>query len=98
LQKRKDELEYDIQALELEKRKLAPPPPPKRKPKPKPAPPAVVWPRQHRVQPGDTLRSIAEYYYRDAGLWEQIYEANRDKIDRGLPREGEVLSIPEPVH
>ena len=54
-------------------------------------------PRRHQVRPGDTLRSIAEYYYHDAGLWEQIYEANRDKVDRGLPREGSVLSIPEPV-
>lgn len=98
LRKRKDELKYDIQALELEQRKLSPPPPPpKPKPKPKPAPPAVVWPRRHQVGPTDTLRSIAEYYYHDAGLWEQIYEANRDKVDRGLPREGAVLSIPEPV-
>jgi nucleoid-associated protein YgaU len=58
----------------------------------------VVWPRQHQVKPGDTLRSIAEYYYHDAGLWEQIYEANRDKVERGLPREGAVLTIPQPLH
>jgi len=98
LQKTKDELEYEIRALELEKRKLAPPPPPKPKPKPKPRPaPAPVWPRRHQVRPGDTLRSVAESYYKDASLWEQIYEANRDKIERGLPREGAVLTIPEPV-
>ena len=102
LRKRKEELEYDIQALELEKRKLStaplpPKPRPKPKPKPKPAPAAVAWPRLHQVGPADTLRSLAEYYYHDAGLWERIYDANRDKIDRGLPRPGAVLSIPEPV-
>lgn len=98
LQKRKDELEYEIRALELEKRRLAPPPPPPPpKPKPKPKKPEIVWPRRHQVKPGDTLRSIADTYYGDAGLWERIYEANRDKIERGLPREGSVLSVPEPL-
>jgi nucleoid-associated protein YgaU len=83
--------------LELEKRKLdPPPPPPPPKPHPKPKAPAVVWPRKHQVRPGDTLRSIAQYYYGDAAQWEQIYDANRDKVERGLPREGVVMSIPAP--
>ena len=49
-----------------------------------------------KVAAGDTLRSLALKYYGDANLWEQIYEPNRDKVDRGLPREGETLTIPEP--
>jgi hypothetical protein len=96
LEKKKDELEYDISTLELKKRGFFPPPPPPPKPKPKPVKHPPTWPRQHQVKPGDTLRSIAQYYYNDAGLWDQIYDANRDKIDRGLPQEGAVLIIPEP--
>ncbi|MDD5656391.1 MAG: hypothetical protein PHF00_03955 [Elusimicrobia bacterium] len=96
LEKRKDELEYALSVLSLEKRKLLPPPAPKRAPaKPKPAP-VVVWPRYRQVRPGDTLRSIAQEFYRDAARWELIYEANRDKVERGLPRTGAVLEIPDP--
>lgn len=32
------------------------------------------------VQPGDTLRSIAQDQYGDATLWPRIYDANRDVI------------------
>jgi nucleoid-associated protein YgaU len=32
------------------------------------------------VQPGDTLRSIAEREYGDATQWPRIYDANRDVI------------------
>jgi len=96
LRKKKDELEYEVSSLELEKRRLTPPPPPS-PPKPKPKPvPAPVWPRSHQVRPGETLRSIAQHYYQDASLWERIYEANRSQIERGLPKEGATLSIPEP--
>jgi len=64
------------------------------RPKPRPAPPA--WPKKHRVAAGDTLRSLAGKYYGDPNLWEKIYDANPDKVDRGLPVEGAVLTIPPP--
>ena len=35
---------------------------------------------EYVVQPGDTLQSIAEQQYGDAGLWPRIYDANRDAI------------------
>ena len=54
------------------------------------------YPRNHRVAAGETLRSIASQEYGDPSLWELIYQSNPDKIDRGLPREGEVLLIPAP--
>ena len=64
------------------------------KPLPQPAPPA--WPKRHKVAPGDTLRSIAAKFYGDPNLWEKIYDANRDTVDRGVPTEGAVLIIPSP--
>jgi nucleoid-associated protein YgaU len=48
------------------------------------------------VQAGDTLRKLAEKYYGDPAQWESIYEANPDKIERGLPVEGTTLTIPKP--
>ncbi|MFH2202392.1 MAG: hypothetical protein ABIJ96_04715 [Elusimicrobiota bacterium] len=86
-----------------------PPPPnpqpvvrPRREPAPKKKPAAqapapIRYPRRHQVLPGDTLRRLAEKYYGDPTLWEQIYEANPDKIERGLPIEGAVLRIPVPA-
>lgn len=64
------------------------------KPKPKAVPPP--WPKSHRVEAGDTLRSIAGRYYGDPNLWERIYEANREKVQRGLPDEGAILVVPSP--
>jgi len=32
------------------------------------------------VEPGDTLALIARKVYGDAGLWQQIYDANKDTI------------------
>lgn len=93
LQNKKDETEYELKVLQLRVPKPPPPPPPPPKPKPKPAP---VWPRPHTVKPGETLRSIAQQIYGDAGLWEQIYLSNQDKVERGLPVEGAVLLVPEP--
>lgn len=61
---------------------------------PRSGPPA--WPKSHRVATGDTLRSIAGKYYGDPNLWERIYDANPDKVDRGLPVEGAILRIPSP--
>lgn len=62
---------------------------------PRRAPPPA-WPKTHRVAAGDTLRSLAGKYYGDPNLWEKIYDANPAKVDRGLPVEGAVLTIPPP--
>jgi nucleoid-associated protein YgaU len=35
---------------------------------------------EYVVQPGDTLRTIAQQEYGDATLWPRIYDANRDVI------------------
>lgn len=96
LQRRKEETDYDLKEAELRKKAAgepSPPPPVLRKPAPAPAP---TWPREHLVVAGDTLRSLSKTYYNDPELWEQIYEANREKIERGLPQEGATLVIPEP--
>jgi nucleoid-associated protein YgaU len=63
------------------------------------APPRVAppsWPKSHTVVAGDTLRALAAKYYGDPNLWEKIYDANPDAVDRGLPLEGAVLTIPPP--
>lgn len=91
LLKRNDELDY--RAAETAAG-LRPAPRPVALPKPPPPPPA--WPKRHRVVSGDTLRALAGRYYGDPNLWERIYEANPDKVDRGLPLEGETLTIPPP--
>ncbi len=102
MESRAKSLQEEVRALEIQAEQLhykaaqprlpkeTPPPPP-----PKPAAPR--FPRPHAVVPGDTLRSLAAMYYGDPNLWELIYDANPDKIDRGLPQEGSVLTIPPPV-
>jgi LysM repeat protein len=50
--------------------------------------------RTHVVVSGDTLQSIAKEYYGDANQWKKIYNANSDKIERGLPKVGSKLVIP----
>lgn len=67
--------------------------PAKLAPAPKPPEP---FPRQHAVAPGDTLRSIANQHYGNPDLWETIYNANPDRVERGLPQEGSILTIPAP--
>ncbi|MBN1621425.1 MAG: LysM peptidoglycan-binding domain-containing protein [Endomicrobiales bacterium] len=56
----------------------------------------ITWPQHHKVVPGDTLRSIAQRYYNNPNNWQLIYNANKDKIERGQPRLGEELTIPRP--
>lgn len=50
----------------------------------------------YEVQPGDTLRSIAEQQYGDATLWPRVYDANRDVIgpDPDALRAGMQLRLP----
>ena len=50
--------------------------------------------RTHTVKPGDTLQGLALDYYGDSNQWKKIYNANSDKIERGLPRVGAKLVIP----
>lgn len=96
LQKTRDELGYRIEEEKVRQKVLtAPPPEAPRLPKAPPKPPPS-WPRRHVIQPGETLRSLAKKYYGDPNLWEQIYDANRDKVDRGLPQEGAEFLIPAP--
>lgn len=84
--------QLEIEAIDAEFKKQNPPK--------KPAPiikKQEKWPKIHKVMPGDTLRSIAGKYYGNQNLWQLIYDANQDKIYRGLPKEGEILKIPAPV-
>jgi LysM repeat protein len=51
--------------------------------------------RTYTVRAGDTLSSIAEHYYSDAGNWTWIYAANKAKIhDPNSIYVGESLTIP----
>lgn len=92
LLKRNDELDY--RAAEKAAGLLGRPKPVEVKVRAKPAPPA--WPKRHVVKAGDTLRTMAKQYYGDPNLWERIYDANREKVERGLPAEGASLLIPAP--
>ncbi|MBI3549320.1 MAG: hypothetical protein HY078_09800 [Elusimicrobia bacterium] len=90
-QRKLDEMTYKI-----EKPKPPPPPPPlpvERVPRVRVAP---AFPKRYAVEAGDTLRSIAKDQYGDASLWELIYNANRDKVERGIPQEGAILVLPVP--
>lgn len=57
---------------------------------------ANQWPKYHAVVQGETLRQIAQVYYNDPGKWQTIYKANKDKINRGQPVIGSILTIPAP--
>ena len=92
LLKRNEELEY--RAAEKAAGLVGKPKPaPVRKIR-KPAPPS--WPKRHVVKAGETLRTMAKEYYGDPNQWEKIYDANREKVERGLPAEGATLIIPAP--
>jgi nucleoid-associated protein YgaU len=60
--------------------------------------PLVAEATTYTVQPGDTLRSIAEDQYGDAELWPRIYEANRDEIGSNPDNlvAGTTLKLPPP--
>jgi nucleoid-associated protein YgaU len=51
---------------------------------------------EYVVQPGDTLRTIAEQHYGDPGMWPRIYDANRDVIgpDPDALQAGTTLHLP----
>lgn len=48
----------------------------------------------HRVVNGETLADVALLYYKDKTRWVDIYEANRDRIDKGSLEAGQILIIP----
>ncbi len=54
------------------------------------------WPKLHKVENGETLRSISLKYYGTPENWKLIFDENQDKIKRGIPQEGEILIIPPP--
>lgn len=57
---------------------------------------ASLWPRKHRVAPGDTLSAVAVQYYGDGRLFSVILKANPHiKTPRAL-RIGDVITIPDP--
>ena len=50
--------------------------------------------RMHTVVRGDNLESLAEKYYGDKSQWVKLFEANRDKIEKGSLEAGQVILIP----
>ena len=50
--------------------------------------------RMHTVENGDNLESLAEKYYGDKTQWVKLYEANKDKIEKGSLKTGQVILIP----
>lgn len=48
----------------------------------------------YKVKGHETLPELAEKYYGKRSMWTKIYEANKDKIEKGSLKEGEVLFIP----
>jgi nucleoid-associated protein YgaU len=51
--------------------------------------------RTHVLKRGDTLMSLARYYYNDASKWRAIHEANLDQIqDPNVVYVGQTLVIP----
>ncbi|MFH1369058.1 MAG: LysM peptidoglycan-binding domain-containing protein [Elusimicrobiota bacterium] len=57
----------------------------------KAAPPGV---RTYKVVSGDTMMSLAEKYYGKKSQWVQIYQANKDKIEKGALKPGQMIIIP----
>lgn len=59
--------------------------------------PAAAWAVcdvDYRVQPGDTLFSIAEYHYGDRGRWTLIYYGNQSRLTGPVAEPGKTLYIP----
>jgi len=51
--------------------------------------------REYVIKSGDSLSKIAKAYYGDANKWNEIFEANRDKIkDANMIHPGQKIIIP----
>lgn len=50
--------------------------------------------RIHTVAASDNLQSLAEKYYGDKENWIKIYEANKDRIEKGSLQTGQTILIP----
>ena len=56
-----------------------------------PSPPT----RDYTIKSGDSLSKIAKEFYGNAGDWQKIYQANKDKIkDPNLIHPGQKIIIP----
>ena len=55
----------------------------------------AVTVRRYTVKEGDTLISLSKEFYGDERKWVIIYEANKDRIEKGVLRPGQVLAVPE---
>ncbi|OGR84207.1 MAG: hypothetical protein A2636_03510 [Elusimicrobia bacterium RIFCSPHIGHO2_01_FULL_64_10] len=62
--------------------------------RPRTGPKKPPEPGFYTVQKGDTLTSIAQKVYGDSKRWKEIYNANKDKMEKGLAKPGAVLTIP----
>ena len=61
----------------------------------RPAQPSGPVSRDYTVKSGDSLSKIAKQFYGNAGEWQKIYQANRDKIkDPNLIHPGQKIIIP----
>jgi nucleoid-associated protein YgaU len=59
---------------------LATPPPPEAAPAPATPPPAETGPRTYKVASGDTLAKISKQFYGTPTRWQEILQANHDKL------------------
>jgi nucleoid-associated protein YgaU len=51
--------------------------------------------RNYTIKSGDSLSKIARDFYGDAGEWQKIYQANKDKIkDPNMIYPGQKIIIP----
>ncbi|OGS25952.1 MAG: hypothetical protein A2297_05270 [Elusimicrobia bacterium RIFOXYB2_FULL_48_7] len=55
---------------------------------------AQSGPKTHTVKEGESLPELAQKYYNDSSQWKKIYDANKNKIERGQVSPGQVLVIP----
>jgi nucleoid-associated protein YgaU len=61
----------------------------------RPAEKQTPAPRDYTIRSGDSLSKIAKQFYGDAGQWQKIYQANKDKIkDPDLIHPGQKIIIP----
>ncbi|OGS03726.1 MAG: hypothetical protein A2339_07965 [Elusimicrobia bacterium RIFOXYB12_FULL_50_12] len=50
--------------------------------------------KTHKVLDGETLPLLAEKYYGNKSEWLKIYDANKDKIEKGSLKPGQTIVIP----